>query len=313
MKRARPGKAAITTTPESNVAGSGRPSRSQVATRQAPRWLIIAGWGVAIAIVAVAFLLGNQSSGESVPWARLRTQDVHSLAFVDGDPSRLLFGHHGGLYASRDGGRTWSGLPVGDDAMSTSAGRDGSIVIAGHNVFAASRDGGSTWAPISADLPNLDIHGFTRDPADPARMWAYLATGGLWESEDFGRHWDRVRDDNVLFPLAVRAGSLTRLLGVDASGLVTSDDGGRSWSTLSTPETFPMTALAATPDGRVIYAGSPDGLFRSPDGGRTWIATGYRGAAFAIATTDDGETVAVVSRETAFFRSSDGGSTWPGP
>ena len=27
-----------------------------------------------------------------------------------------------------------------------------------------------------------------RDPADPARMWAYLATGGLWESRDGGRY-----------------------------------------------------------------------------------------------------------------------------
>ncbi len=197
--------------------------------------------------------------------------------------------------------------------MSTSPATDGSVVIAGHNVFAASRDGGTTWSPISADLPSLDIHGFTRDPADPARMWAYLATGGLWESKDFGSRWERVRDDNVLFPLAVRAGSSTRLLGVDASGLVASDDGGRSWSALSMPETFPMTALAATPDGRVVYAGSPDGLFRSPDGGRTWAPTAYEGSAFAIATTGDGETVAVVSRETEFFRSSDGGATWAGP
>jgi hypothetical protein len=45
---------------------------------------------------------------------------------------------------------------------------DGSIVIAGREVFTASADGGQTWQPISADLPSLDIHGFTRDPADPA-------------------------------------------------------------------------------------------------------------------------------------------------
>ncbi|HYN69126.1 MAG TPA: hypothetical protein VEX41_02825, partial [Candidatus Eisenbacteria bacterium] len=104
---------------------------------------------------------------------------------------------------------------------------DGSIVIAGHEVFTASRDGGQTWQPIAADLPSLDIHGFTRDPVDPDRMWAYLATGGLWESTDAGAHWTRVRDDNVLFPLAVHSDGGTRLLGVDANGLVASTDGGR--------------------------------------------------------------------------------------
>ena len=52
---------------------------------------------------------------------------------------------------------------------------------------------------------------------------------------------------------------------------------------------------------------------RSEDGGRTWTATAYQESAFAIATTADGKTVGVVSRETDFFRSSDGGATWPGP
>jgi len=197
--------------------------------------------------------------------------------------------------------------------MSTSPGADGSIVIAGHEVFVASRDAGATWSPIVTDLPSLDIHGFTRDPGDPARMWAYLAIGGLWESIDFGAHWTRVRDDNVLFPLAVRTGSGTTLLGVDPSGLVSSEDGGRTWSILSMPETFPLTALAATPDGRVVYAGSPNSLLRSDDGGRTWTATDYRGSAFAIATSPDGGTVAVVSRDTDYYRSTDGGKTWPGP
>lgn len=300
-------------TREANMARSKRRSKPEAPKRQAPRWLIPVGLALVFGGIAVAFVLGSRSTGEPVAWTRFGTQDVHSLAFVDDDPMRLLFGHHGGLYASDDGGATWSSLPVRDDAMSTSPATDGSVVIAGHNVFAASRDGGATWSPIEADLPNLDIHGFTRDPADPARMWAYLATGGLWESRDFGVRWERVREDNVLFPLAVTAGSGTRLLGVDTSGLVVSDDGGRSWTALSMPETYPMTSLAATPDGAIVYAGSPDGLYRSSDGGRTWSATGYRGSAFAIATTAAGQTVAVVSGETEFFRSSDGGATWAGP
>jgi photosystem II stability/assembly factor-like uncharacterized protein len=272
--------------------------------------LLLAAAGVIV--VTVAVLLLRPAEGQ-IPWARLRTQDVHSLAFVAGDPNRVLFGHHGGLLESRDGGRSWSALPVRDDAMSLAPADDGSIVIAGHLVFTASQDGGATWATVANDLPSIDIHGFTRDPADPARMWAYLAIGGLWESADFGAHWVQVRPDNVVFPLAVRDGSTTRLLGVDGTGLVTSSDGGRTWSGLGTPPTYPMTSLAATPDGRTIYAGAPDGLFRSDDGGRTWAPTRYTGSAFAIATTSDGATVGVVSRETEFFRSSDRGATWPGP
>lgn len=197
--------------------------------------------------------------------------------------------------------------------MSTSTANDGSIVIAGHEVFSASRDRGATWAPIDTDLPSLDIHGFTRDPADPARMWAYLAIGGLWESADFGAHWTQVREDNVLYPLAVGDGGATRLLGVDTTGLITSDDGGRTWTNLEMPETYPMTALTGTPDGQILLAGSPDALFRSDDGGRSWTRTAYVGSVFAVATDGQGKTIAVVSQETDFYRSADGGATWPGP
>lgn len=281
-------------------------------SRRPPRWLPLASLAVIVALAGAALALPRTGPTEPAPWARLDSQDVHSLAFVGDDPEHLLFGHHNGIAETRDGGRTWAPLPVGEDAMGMAAADDGSIVIAGHEVFTASRDGGKTWAPIAADLPSLDIHGFARDPADPARMWAYVATGGLWESSDFGAHWTRVREDNVLFPLAIRTGSITRLLGVDASGLVASDDGGRSWSALSTPEAFPITALAASADGGVVYAGSPDGLFRSPDGGQTWAMTAYEGSAFAIAAHADGSTIAVVNRETEFFRSPDGGATWPG-
>lgn len=292
-----------------------RTSRTRKAAPSRPSRVILAAGVLAVIAVTVGVFLAVRWSAptEPVPWARFGSQDVHSLAFVDDDPQHLLFGHHGGLEETRNGGKTWSALPLRDDAMSVSPATDASIVIAGHEVFVASRDGGATWSAIQGDLPSLDIHGFTRDPADPARMWAYLAAGGLWESSDFGLHWDRVRDDNLSYPTAGVDGSTTRLLGVDANGLTTSSDGGRTWTPLGMPPTYPMSGLAASADGEIIYAGASDGLFRSGDGGRSWTKTGLAGSALALATSPDGAIVVVVSRGTDFFRSPDGGATWPGP
>ena len=278
--------------------------------------------GVVIAIVlvvaaglaiAVAALVVSRAPRDVVPWARLGTEDVHSLTFVDSGTDRLLFGHHGGLLESADGGRTWDALPLGDDAMSTATGADGSIVIAGHDVFRASRDGGATWASIATDLPSLDIHGFARDPADPTRMWAYPVTGGLWESTDGGETFIQVRSDNVLHPTAISVGATTRLFGIDTTGLIESRDGGRTWSSLAMPRTFPMTSFAASADGRILYAGAQDGLYISEDGGRSWSVTAYAGSAFALTTSPDGRTVVVVDRATDVYRSDDSGATWPGP
>lgn len=253
------------------------------------------------------------SGGSAAAWSRLGTDDVHSLAFVRDDPSRLLFGHHGGIMSSADGGRSWQALATRSDAMGLGAAADGSIVIAGHGVFAESRDDGLTWQEIPAALPSLDIHGFTRDPTDPARMWAYLATGGLWESIDSGRTWEKIQEENVLFPVAVPASGGTRLFGVMATGLVSSDDGGRAWRDLATPELYPMTSLAGTPDGAALVAGGPGGLARSDDGGATWAGLPLDEQAFAVAVTAGGKTIGVVTRSTAFYRSDDGGQTWPGP
>lgn len=267
----------------------------------------------AIVLAAVMFGLVRFGSASGVAWSRLGTDDVHSLAFVGDDPNRLLFGHHGGILSSGDGGRSWQRLATRSDAMSLGAAPDGSIVIAGHDVLAQSDDDGRTWQEIPAALQSLDIHGFARDPGDPAKMWAYLATGGLWESLDAGRTWEQVQQGNILFPVAVGGSSGTRLFGLTAESLASSDDGGRTWRNVATPELFPMTSLAATPDGAALVAGGPDGLARSDDGGGTWAKLPFEEQAFAVAITGGGDTLGVVTRSTEFFRSDDGGQTWPGP
>jgi hypothetical protein len=92
----------------------------------------------------------------------------------------LYFGYHFGVMESVDGGRTWRQLGGRADAMSFGVGDGTTLYIAGHEVFQVSGDGGRTWADIEADLPSLDIHGFTREPADGQHMWAYLAQGGVF-------------------------------------------------------------------------------------------------------------------------------------
>ena len=63
--------------------------------------LVLAGVAIAIGYVAL-----SAASKDPVAWANLNTLDAHSLAFVGGDPGHLLFGHHQGIFESRDGGQT---------------------------------------------------------------------------------------------------------------------------------------------------------------------------------------------------------------
>lgn len=263
-------------------------------------------------MAAVVALLVMNRSPAYVAWSRLDTEDVHSLAF-GASSDHLLFGHHNGVLESRDGGQTWTALGATQDAMALSVAGGGSIVIAGHDVLSASPDGGTEWRPITTDLPDLDIHGFTRDPADQDRMWAAPASGGLYESRSFGAQFERVSDLAVLMPVAFGGPAGTRLVMITSEGLVASDDGGRSTVQLGSPELFPVAALAATPDGQTLLAGGPGGLARSSDGGRTWTPLPFEPGVAAAAIAPEGDTIAIVARDGTFYRSDDAGASWQGP
>lgn len=279
-------------------------------------WRRAAAVGLAALVAVVAVVAWRVASVPRAPvaWTHLGTQDVHSLAFEPGTTERLLFGHHEGILESADGGRTWSALAVNADAMGMRPGIGGSIVIAGHDVLVASADGGRTWASIEADLPNIDIHAFARDPRDPSRMWAYLAEGGLYETVNGGTHWMKVYDGHIPFMTAAETGAGVELLGIEPfSGFVRSADGGRTWRAISEPEAYPTNSIAATPDGRIVVLGTADALLRSDDGGATWTRIPLPDSPFAIALSGDGRTIALVTQSTDFYRSEDGGRTWPGP
>lgn len=268
----------------------------------------------ALLLVLAAALVLNQpgASGEPAPIARVPTSDVHALAFIGG-PERVILGHHGGILESLDGGRTWTAWGAGSDAMAIGVAGEGDVIIAGHEVLAAgTRDG--EWRDLANDLPHTDIHGFARDPGNPQLMWAYLATGGLYESRDGGARWETVFAGHTFGLLAVARDGVTQLLALDpeARGIVSSADGGRTWQVIGEPPTTPVYAMAAARDGDTILFSGGEGLFRSDDGGRQFASIlDLTEPILAIAATPDGQTILIATRDRSIYRSDDGGRTWP--
>jgi hypothetical protein len=292
---------------------SGQGPRSS----QGRPWLLGLAGFTAIAVVAIVgyLALGGPGSGPggTMPWTTLGTRDVHSLAFASGDGQHLFFGHHTGLLESRNGGRSWQPTALsGADAMNVRPAPGNTLQVAGHNVYVESTDGSAHWAPVANDLPGLDLHAFTIDPADPKHAWAWSVGYGLFESTDRGRHWAirQVGDWPVL--VAIDAEGAADLLGVSSRGLATSTDGGQNWRSLANPGGGQVASLAARPDGNLLYAGTTTGLKRSDDGGLTWRSTAFTGLALTVAVTGS-NTVALVDDATRFFRSDDGGATFGPP
>ena len=303
-------------TPRTEPTRSPEPPGHRPRNDPRSRWLPPIAGLVAIGLLAIAgyvALAGPGSApGGATPWTTFGTRDVHSLAFVPGDNNHLFFGHHTGLLESRDGGRTWrpTGLS-GADAMNVRPATGNVLQVAGHNIYLESTDGGKHWTSVPNDLPGLDLHAFTLDPADLNHAWAWSVGNGLFESIDQGRHWTPRQSGDWPVLAAVDVNGKAAVIGVSGRGLGLSRDGGQTWTSLADPGAQ-VASLAASADGNVLYAGTTAGLKRSDNAGLTWKATGFSGLALTVAMAAS-NTVALVDDGTRFFRSDDGGATFGPP
>lgn len=301
-----------------SVPGAVRAPRSTQTAKQPKLWqgavtlavaaALVIGIGVAISVLRSP----NSSTSGGLIRGLPRTPDYHSLLVSPTDPRRLVLGTHYGLFDSTDGGASWRRTAFGRrDAMNLARAGGPVVWAAGHHVLAKSTDGGKTWENVSPPgLPYLDVHGFGVDPRNPKRLYAAIAGNGLYRSTNGGDSFELVTKDvgGDVFAIAVtRDGRI--LVGDTRRGLLSSTDGGKTWTT--TFET-PVIGLAVNPKepNRILTAGQITQL--STDGGRTWklvlaLNEGTGPVAWASSQPD---TAYLVGFDRTLYRSTDGGENW---
>lgn len=166
-------------------------------------------------------------------------EHVHALT-VAADGQTLWLGAHTGLFRSADGGRSWqpvklSAIHARLDIMTLVVDpRDGQTIYVGTHEAGVFRtqDAGVTWAQVNAGLGGLDVHGLALDPNEPAKLHAAVRGQGegVYRTKDAGRKWVRVDDGP--------AGEVKALASVN---------------------------VATGMGGIFLYAGTAEGLLRSPD------------------------------------------------
>lgn len=329
---------------------SGRPRTPTNAQRRAARrpaartgtginWPFWAGVA-AIAVIAVGIIVwlgGGSDSGSEAgqpaeaavtggsvagELSQIKTGDFHSIAISPVDPNVVLYGHHGGVLRSTDGGSTWTTTSLGgetDDAMAMgfSAAQPQVVYAAGHDTFFKSTDGGQTWESPKTDLPATDIHGMAVSPDKAGLIYANLTRFGVVRSEDGGATWTKAAGafPPDLMQISASSGGVVYAAGVQ-SGVSRSQDGGRSFQATGRPEGSVFTIAASATNADVVYAGTDKGLFASIDGGKTWTQRAVPGGGqimvAGVGSNPSDVMVVAVQQDRAghVFRSSDGGATW---
>lgn len=299
-------------------ARSRRPTRATKQGRSPLLKAVAAGGVLGIGIIAVMFILMRPDASSPSPVSRVATQDYHAVALAPNDPDVVLFGHHGGILRSDDGGLTWTAIPgLAQDAMNLAIGRGNtqSMFLAGHNVFMRSDDGGQTWRHVANDLPGLDLHWFAMDPDIPSRLYANAVGFGLFWSTDSGATWApwpvQIPGGSSISALTVLGGDPANILaGSEAGELLLSADGGSTWEQVSSVDSMPMD-FALNSEATTIYLGTMDGLYISEDKGLTWTRLPLNTEVVTLAAGGSNpERVIVVNSKGEVFRSDDGGQTW---
>ena len=146
-----------------------------------------------------------------------------------------------------------------------------------------SEDGGQTWRLVSEELPDISAWNIQFDKTDPNVMYAcdLYNRYGVAKSIDGGENW--MASDSGLTNVGARTVSKIAVVNQDTL--------------------FISTGLEH--NGR-----TGDGIYKSTDGGQTWIATGLQGLTCpAIIATSSGKLIAATQGQGLKF-SDDLGGSW---
>lgn len=238
------------------------------------------------------------------------------------------------IYASSDGGNTWSStanpgnspytaLAYGNNALWLGTKANGTYTSADGKSWVAASTGQSIsitlgGAPLS--FPPQTINSITS--VSGATILAGNAAG-LYRSTNNGAQWNTtvtglpelapgLLGSKTYAPInALTATSAGTALAASSIGIYRSTDGGASWSLAGLSGTA-ITAIVAIPGSATVYA-IAGGLYQSLDDGRSWAAVSAWTFGTPTALTAhpaDGATIYAGDSQGSVHSSKDAGKTW---
>jgi len=259
------------------------------------------------------------SDDDGLNWTRIAENAIRRNfgTFLVSSDGTMFAASDGMLQRSTDGGSTWlrgdAGLHVPAISAITVAGEEKYFAGSLYSGLYRSDDAGKNWSTADSVYLPFAVD-FVVTHADEIYVVTYDA--GLQRSTDDGQSWAIIPDpsENNISAMAYTARGL---LAADYQGTVfVSTDKGTSWQPLSTLQplsgsvTRVIFAMGENATSE-IFAGTDRGMFRSSDGGQTWVLTlvsGIHRDVNALHVSAAGVLYASTFRD--LFRSTDSGATW---
>lgn len=170
--------------------------------------------------------------------------------------------------------------------------------------------------PLPTNVTTATIHSLVVNPTDATK--AFLATTqGLFETVNAGETWQRVNPDFFAdVAEVVMASDNPARIYVRAQDFYRSDDGGATWAKLNFPPSICGLTVAPS-QAELLYArrcnvATEPPLFRSSDGGQSWVAPNEQMTQTfdLLAVAPNQPDLLIATTFDQVFRSTDGGATW---
>ncbi|HKO75087.1 MAG TPA: YCF48-related protein, partial [Gaiellaceae bacterium] len=238
----------------------------------------------------------------------------------------------GALYTSADGGQIWTAAGTPPDGGARSL-----LVVSADAIYVGtelgtiqfSYDGGDNWIDRHDGIPTQiepgspyppSIERLAVDPADAQTLYAEVNPLGVYRSTDGGVNWEEVvtpRPGHALTRVATLATTPTTVLAVVGTDVVSSTDGGATWSVAAeSPKSagggMDSEFFGDPSNPGTVYAGG-FGVYRSTDAGGTFALTsGGMGGTLveSLAAVPGVEGQYLAGTWEGVFRSDDDAGTW---
>ncbi len=198
------------------------------------------------------------------------SDDLRVLAATGGTEKR------GSVFMSEDGGVTWNPTRLNslysaeeiDLVIADSNSLFAAVSIANTGRLLVSHNSGFDWTWLRYD--DFPYHSVLVEDE-----LVLLGTGsGGYRSADGGMTWSRMNMESVSVVLDLTADSVGAIYGITDVGLLSSTDGGVSWTTPTSPGNVTLRTVTADGDSTLLI-GSDSGVFIYRDG--SWEQSGLTG------------------------------------
>ena len=240
-----------------------------------------------------------------------------------------------GLFKTIDGGKSWSGISNGlPTSLYETPGVGVVPVIPGatlvidasspSTLYAFNRlgvfkslNGGGNWSSINAGLP-ANVKALAIDPSQPNILYAG-ANPGVFKSTNRGESWTAVYTGafgNLLWGIVVDPVASSTLYAATNNGVLKSTNSGDSWAVVLAGNIIAL-AIAPVAPGAVYAAQFGNDVFKSADGGKTWVRMNvgrnfFYGASVTAIASDPSSPGTVYAGTDVYgiFKSTNGGGSW---